>query len=87
MFAACLVIVAYFDIERVAIHRPKTNTPLLANGNSVLPLSVILERVQPIPWRYASRDKRQHDRRRVRRGPHPIHFFRNSFRRSQITLL
>jgi len=53
MFAACLVIVAYFDIERVAIHRPKTNTPLVVDGNSVLPLSVILERVQPIPWRYA----------------------------------
>ena len=44
------MVVANFDVERVAIDEPKTNTPLVIDGNRVLALPIILQRVQPISW-------------------------------------
>ena len=49
----CLVIVAYLDLERVPVNETETNAPLVVDGNGILPLPVVFERVQTIPWRDA----------------------------------
>jgi hypothetical protein len=50
---SCSVVVTYFDVVRVAVDEPKTNTPLIVDGDGVLSAPVILQRVQSIPRRHA----------------------------------
>ena len=47
------MIVAYLDLERVPVNETETNAPLVVDGNGILPLPVVFERVQTIPWRDA----------------------------------
>ena len=51
MGRSSLVIVADLDIERIAIHKPEADAPLVVDGDGVLPFSIIRERVQPIARR------------------------------------
>jgi len=51
VIVAPLMIVANLDLERIAVHEPKADAPLVVDTNGVLPSPVALERVQPIAWR------------------------------------
>ena len=46
------MIIADFDIERIAVNEPKTDTPLVIDRNGVLAFAVVLECMQPIPRRH-----------------------------------
>jgi hypothetical protein len=46
-----LVIVTKLHVVRISVFKPEANTPLVVDGNGVLPGAVSLERVQAIAWR------------------------------------
>jgi len=42
------MIVANFNVVRVALLKPKTDSPLIVNGDRILPFALPVERMQPI---------------------------------------
>jgi hypothetical protein len=42
------MVVADFNVIRVAIFKTKTDSPLIINGDRMLPFSITFQRVQPI---------------------------------------
>jgi len=52
VFTSLSVVVAEFDIERIAVLRPEADTPLIVDRHSELACAVPFKGVQRVPWRH-----------------------------------
>jgi hypothetical protein len=46
------VVIHYFNVVCITIDPAEADPPLIVDANAVLPLTILVQRFQPISWRY-----------------------------------